>query len=108
YELLDVKPSTRIPSDEIVDRCLLIFVNESVRCLEEGVLAHPHDGDVGAVFGLGFPPFWGGPFRYVDHIGAKSLVDRLNQLADKYGPRYRPASLLVTKAERNERFFPDE
>jgi 3-hydroxyacyl-CoA dehydrogenase/enoyl-CoA hydratase/3-hydroxybutyryl-CoA epimerase len=97
-----------IPQDEIVDRCMLLFVNESVRCLEEGILASPYDGDVGAVFGLGFPPFWGGPFRYVDHLGATTIVDRLRGLADKYGKRFEPAAMLVDYAKTNKAFFPDE
>jgi 3-hydroxyacyl-CoA dehydrogenase/enoyl-CoA hydratase/3-hydroxybutyryl-CoA epimerase len=97
-----------IPSDEMVDRCLLVFVNESARCLEEKILAHPHDGDVGAVFGLGFPPVWGGPFKYVDHIGAKIIVDRLQTLADRYGERFKPADILHEYARSGKKFFPDE
>lgn len=109
YKILDLQPNrSTIPADEIVDRCLLVFVNESVRCLEEGILNHPHDGDVGAVFGLGFPPFWGGPFRYVDHLGPKTIVERLRQLEDKYGARFKPADLLVKHADSNTLFFPDE
>jgi 3-hydroxyacyl-CoA dehydrogenase/enoyl-CoA hydratase/3-hydroxybutyryl-CoA epimerase len=109
YELLGIERSAdKVPSEEIVDRCLLLFVNESVRCLEEGILASAYDGDVGAVFGLGFPPFWGGPFKYVDHVGAQTVVDRLRQLADKYGARFKPAALLLKQAETKQRFFPDE
>jgi len=109
YKVLGLQPNrSAVPADEIVDRCLLVFVNESVRCLEEGILAHPHDGDVGAVFGLGFPPFWGGPFRYVDHLGAKTIVERLKQLNDKYGARFKPADLLVQHANADSLFFPDE
>jgi 3-hydroxyacyl-CoA dehydrogenase / enoyl-CoA hydratase / 3-hydroxybutyryl-CoA epimerase len=97
-----------IPQDEIADRCLLVFVNESVRCLEEGIIAHPHDGDVGAVFGLGFPPFWGGPFKYVDHIGVDTIYDRLSALADVYGERFQPAAMLKDMKANQQRFFPDE
>ncbi len=94
-----------IPSDEIVDRCLLIFVNESIRCLEEGILKDAYDGDVGAVFGLGFPPFWGGPFRYVDHIGAGAILKRLTALEETYGKRFAPAPLLKSMAASNKLFF---
>ena len=97
-----------LSEDEIVDRCVLIFVNESARCLEENILASAYDGDVGAVFGLGFPPFWGGPFKYIDHIGANTITERLNGLADKYGKRFQPCDLLVKHASEGKRFFPDE
>lgn len=108
YELLKIEKSERISPEEIADRCLLVFVNESVRCLEEGILASAYDGDVGAVFGLGFPPFWGGPFKYVDHVGAKTVVERLRGLADKYGARFTPSKLLAKHADEGQRFFPNE
>jgi 3-hydroxyacyl-CoA dehydrogenase/enoyl-CoA hydratase/3-hydroxybutyryl-CoA epimerase len=83
-------------------------VNETVRCLEEGILLRPHDGDIGAVFGLGFPPFLGGPLKFVDHVGARAVVEKLKVLAEKYGPRFRPADLLLKYAETGTRFFPEE
>jgi 3-hydroxyacyl-CoA dehydrogenase/enoyl-CoA hydratase/3-hydroxybutyryl-CoA epimerase len=109
YDLLKVEKSgSKISADDIVDRCMLLFINESVRCLEEGILTSAYDGDVGAVFGLGFPPFWGGPFKYVDHVGAKVVVGRLKELEAKHGARFKPAALLVKHADTNKRFFPDE
>ncbi len=101
-------PTSSLSSDEIVDRCLLLFVNETARCLEEGILKSAYDGDVGAVFGLGFPPFWGGPFKYVDHLGAATIVDRLRALSDKYGTRFNPSQLLIDQAESGKRFFDSE
>ena len=110
YNVLGVskKPDnhTEISHDLIVERCLLLFVNEAVKCLDTKILAVPRDGDVGAVFGLGFPPFWGGPFKYVDHVGCKAIVQNLHTLRDKYGERFTPATGLVALAERNEKFFP--
>ena len=111
YELIGAKADgkeAKITTDEIVDRCLLVFVNESIRCLEEGILADAHDGDVGAVFGLGFPPFWGGPFRYVDHLGAKAVEERLTALSAKHGERFSPSKLLQAKAKSGAKFFPAE
>jgi 3-hydroxyacyl-CoA dehydrogenase/enoyl-CoA hydratase/3-hydroxybutyryl-CoA epimerase len=98
----------KLSADDIVERCLLVFVNESIRCLEEGILASPYDGDVGAVFGLGFPPFWGGPFKFVDHIGAETLIKRLRKLEDRYGARFKPAELLIKQAATGQCFFPEE
>ena len=94
--------------EEIQDRTVLAMVNEAVRCLEEGVLRSPRDGDVGAVFGLGFPPFRGGPFRYVDTESAEMVIRRLEQLNSRFAPRFVPAPLLLELAERRRRFYPVE
>lgn len=94
--------------EEIQDRTVLAMVNEAVRCLEEGVLRSPRDGDVGAVFGLGFPPFRGGPFRYTDVESPEMIIRRLEQLNARFAPRFEPARLLVEMAERRRRFYPLE
>jgi 3-hydroxyacyl-CoA dehydrogenase/enoyl-CoA hydratase/3-hydroxybutyryl-CoA epimerase len=91
---------------EIQQRCVLAMVNEALLCLEEGVLRSPRDGDVGAVFGIGFPPFRGGPFRYVDSVGAARIVDELEALDDRFPGRFTPAPLLVEQARANKRFYP--
>ncbi len=89
----------------IAERCVLQMVNEAARCLESGILRSARDGDVGAVFGLGFPPFLGGPFRYADTLGAAKLVDRLSHFAELHGERYQPAEILRGLAERGESFY---
>jgi 3-hydroxyacyl-CoA dehydrogenase / enoyl-CoA hydratase / 3-hydroxybutyryl-CoA epimerase len=94
--------------EEIQDRTVLAMVNEAVRCLEEGVLRSARDGDVGAVFGLGFPPFRGGPFRYIDAESAEMIIRRLEQLNARFAPRFAPAGLLLEMAERRRRFYPLE
>jgi 3-hydroxyacyl-CoA dehydrogenase/enoyl-CoA hydratase/3-hydroxybutyryl-CoA epimerase len=108
YDLLPDRQRRIISEDEIVDRCALVFINESARCLEEGILQSAYDGDIGAVFGLGFPPFWGGPFKYIDHLGVSVIVDRLRALEDKFGARFKPASILEKMAKSGEKFFPNE
>ncbi len=84
-----------IPDDDIQRRAVLAMVNEAVRCLEDGVISSARDGDIGAVFGFGFPPFRGGPFRYIDHLGADAVVKKLEELNDRYAPRFAPTELLV-------------
>ncbi len=104
YKLFGNPEPRKLPIEEIRDRCALLMINEAVRCLEEGVLRAPSDGDVGAVLGIGFPPFRGGPFWYLDTAGPRQVLDRLRELESRYGPRFAPAALLVEKAEAGDRF----
>lgn len=88
-------------------RCALQLVNEAAHCLGEGILRSPRDGDIGAIFGLGFPPFLGGPFRWADQLGAAAVVERLSGYQEKHGPRFAPAPLLVELAQAGRRFHPE-
>lgn len=90
--------------EEIQTRCALALVNEAVRCLDEGVLRSARDGDVGAVLGLGFPAFRGGPLRYVDVLGASEVLGRMRALEQRHGERFTPAPALVEAARRGRRF----
>jgi 3-hydroxyacyl-CoA dehydrogenase/enoyl-CoA hydratase/3-hydroxybutyryl-CoA epimerase len=95
----------RLPADLIQRRLVLSFVNEAARCLEEGILACPRDGDIGAILGIGFPPFLGGPFRYADRLGAESIVAQLRQMQFAYGSGFAPATILERMAENGGRFY---
>jgi 3-hydroxyacyl-CoA dehydrogenase/enoyl-CoA hydratase/3-hydroxybutyryl-CoA epimerase len=97
-----------IPAEEMVRRCVLAMVNEAARCLQEGILRNVRDGDVGAVFGIGFPPFRGGPFRYVDTVGVASIVRQLQELNTRHPPRFEAAELLVAMAKAGKTFYPTE
>ena len=90
---------------DLVDRLALLMVNEAVWCLSEGIVASPRDGDAGAILGLGFPPLRGGPFRYVDAVGAGAIVERMGELAELHGPRFNPAPMLVELARKGKRFY---
>jgi 3-hydroxyacyl-CoA dehydrogenase / enoyl-CoA hydratase / 3-hydroxybutyryl-CoA epimerase len=107
YELIGSPARRDVPRRDIQDRVALMMVNEAVRTLEEGVIHSARDGDVGAVLGLGFAPFRGGPFWYIDEVGAPAVVARLRELASRYGQRFEPAKMLVSKAEAGERFSDD-
>jgi 3-hydroxyacyl-CoA dehydrogenase/enoyl-CoA hydratase/3-hydroxybutyryl-CoA epimerase len=87
-------------------RCVLPMLNEAVRCLEDGIIRSPRDGDIGAVFGIGFPPFLGGPFRYIDTLGADVVVRQLEEMEARHPGRFRPARLLVNHADSGRRFHP--
>ena len=105
YEILGVTPNNKSVSDEdIAWRCALQFVNEACRCFGEGILRSARDGDIGAVFGLGFPPFRGGPFRFVDQVGAKEVLGRLRELEKQLGPRFSPAPVLEEIARSGQTF----
>ncbi|HEU4882422.1 MAG TPA: 3-hydroxyacyl-CoA dehydrogenase NAD-binding domain-containing protein, partial [Longimicrobium sp.] len=105
YALIGNPAKKEIPRAELQDRLGLIMVNEAVRTLEEGVLRSARDGDVGAVFGIGFPPFRGGPFWYVDTTGAQTVLDRLRALEQRFGARFRPAKMLEEMARDGKKFF---
>lgn len=91
--------------EEIQMRCSLQLVNEAIHCFGEGILRSPRDGDIGAVFGLGFPPFRGGPFRYVDGLGAKEVLKRIEGYQRRFGARWAPAPALVEMARTSGRFY---
>lgn len=91
---------------EMADRLILGLVNEAALCLQEGILRDAYAGDLGAVMGIGFPPFEGGPFRYVDRHGARHVVTRMRELEGKFGARFKPCKILADLAESGGRFYP--
>ncbi len=105
YAVLGLTPNKSLPADEIAQRCALAFVNEAALCFGEGILRSARDGDIGAIFGLGFPPFRGGPFRYVDAVGAKEIVRRMQRFRDRLGNRFAPAPVLLEMAEKGKSFY---
>ncbi|EHH0801181.1 fatty acid oxidation complex subunit alpha FadJ [Vibrio vulnificus] len=107
YKLLKLTPESKLSDKDIALRCVLPMLNEAVRCLDDGIIRSPRDGDIGAIFGIGFPPFLGGPFRYMDQFGLKELVEKMNQLAEKYGDRFAPCDGLLTRAGEGRKFYPD-
>ncbi|MEM9728760.1 MAG: 3-hydroxyacyl-CoA dehydrogenase NAD-binding domain-containing protein, partial [Myxococcota bacterium] len=109
YDVLGVTPDNKSISDEdIAWRCALQFVNEACRCFGEGIVRSARDGDIGAVFGLGFPPFRGGPFRFVDQVGAKEILGRLRELEKQLGPRFSPAPVLEEIARSGQSFHGED
>ena len=95
-----------IAREEIQMRCSLQFVNEAMHCYGEGILRSVRDGDIGAVFGLGFPPFRGGPFRYTDAVGPALVLKRIQDYEQRFGKRWTPAPALVEIAKSGKRFYP--
>lgn len=104
YQLLGLQPAAKQSEQQIAERCMMMMLNEAARCLDEGVIRCARDGDIGAVFGIGFPPFLGGPFRYMDRRGAANMVQTLRSLMGQYGDRFAPCEGLL-KMEQQERKF---
>ncbi|MBE8597128.1 fatty acid oxidation complex subunit alpha FadB [Xenorhabdus sp. BG5] len=91
--------------EEIIARTMLPMINEVVRCLEEGVIASPAEADMALVYGLGFPPFHGGVFRYLDTMGTAAYV----KMAESYahlGALYHIPAGLKAKSESNDSYYP--
>jgi 3-hydroxyacyl-CoA dehydrogenase/enoyl-CoA hydratase/3-hydroxybutyryl-CoA epimerase len=106
YDLLGVHPNGGLGAAEVIQRLVLVMLNEAARAFGEGVVRSPRDGDVAALFGFGFPPFRGGPLRHSDDLGAARLVGELERLAQRHGARFAPSEVLQDLARRNTKFYP--
>lgn len=101
WSLRDPQPEAA----EVRRRMLFIQLIEALKCMQEGVLEDPADGDVGAVFGVGFPAYTGGPFSYIDHLGTERVLQECNALAKRHGERFKPPRLLRQMARDGKRFY---
>ncbi len=105
YGVLSIKPSAKLARQEIAERCVLLMLNEAAMALDSGVVASARDGDIGAIFGIGFPPFLGGPFRYMDTLGIDHLVGRLEYYQKRHGNRFAPCARLKAMAAEQQTFY---
>ena len=106
YALLPSGAGQKTVDPKIIqERLFHAFLNESAYCLQEGILRKPVDGDIGAIFGLGFPPWWGGPFRAIDKLGAKTVLETMKRLQGQHGARFDPAPILAEYAASGRRFY---
>jgi 3-hydroxyacyl-CoA dehydrogenase/enoyl-CoA hydratase/3-hydroxybutyryl-CoA epimerase len=99
------RPAETFSVDELKTRFLAMQALETARCVEEGVITDVRDADVGGILGFGYAPFTGGPLSYIDGMGVKAFVALCERLKGRYGPRFRPASLLVEMAKKGEAFY---
>jgi 3-hydroxyacyl-CoA dehydrogenase/enoyl-CoA hydratase/3-hydroxybutyryl-CoA epimerase len=107
YRVLGVTPLAAVDTARLEQRLVFIMLNEAALATAEGVVRSPRDGDIGAIFGIGYPPFRGGPLRYADSLGASQVVKTLEALAVLHGPRFTPTPSLVAMAKAGGRFHPD-
>ncbi|HEX5632771.1 MAG TPA: 3-hydroxyacyl-CoA dehydrogenase NAD-binding domain-containing protein, partial [Gemmatimonadales bacterium] len=104
YALLGVKPKDHTSGEMVQKRLVYAMLNEAAMAAGEGVVRNARDGDLGAIFGIGFPPFLGGPLRLIDDRDPVQVVATLRELAASHGDRFTPAPTLVQLAGRNGRF----
>ncbi|OOS24277.1 fatty acid oxidation complex subunit alpha FadB [Moraxella pluranimalium] len=106
YELLKAvqTDSRQVDDQEIIDRMMIAFCNETVRCLEDNIVASAGEADMAMIMGVGFPPFRGGPCRYIDQIGVANYVELCNKYAH-LGKAYEAPAKLVAMAANGETFY---
>lgn len=105
YSLTGGKKVGLLSDSNIVDRAVLLMLNEAAYCLEEQIVEKADYVDGGMIFGAGFPPFRGGLLKYADSRGLKEIEERLNQLKEKYGHRFKPAPLITKMAKEGKGFY---
>ena len=101
-----LRPKHKIIIDkDIINRCLLIMVNDAARCLEENVVDSPAHLDMGMILGAGFPPFRGGLLKYADDKGLQDIMQNLLFLTKQYDKRFDPVPMICELARKNKTFY---
>ena len=106
YPLIGVRPVEDADPGVIERRLVFAMLNEAAMALEDGVVRTPRDGDIGALFGIGFPAFRGGPLRMIDDLTATKVVETLRDLEDVHGSRFSPAGGLIGTILHGGRYYP--
>jgi 3-hydroxyacyl-CoA dehydrogenase len=96
-----------LPAEVIESRLVLPMINEAAFCLEDEIVQDPARLDLAMIFGTGFPPFRGGLLRYADSLGAHRVFARLDDLAERLGPRFAPSETIRQLANTRRGFYPD-
>ncbi|MGZ3722578.1 MAG: 3-hydroxyacyl-CoA dehydrogenase NAD-binding domain-containing protein [Bdellovibrionales bacterium] len=98
-------PTNPLTEKECIERGVFTMINEAALALIEDHIVNTADAvDLAMIMGTGFPPFRGGPFRYVDSEGAANVLRRMEALQAKHGLRFTPAPLLVECVRAGRRF----
>jgi 3-hydroxyacyl-CoA dehydrogenase/enoyl-CoA hydratase/3-hydroxybutyryl-CoA epimerase len=91
-------------TENVARRLIFLMVNEAARCLEEKVVESPEDADYGMILGTGFAPHRGGPLRFADYLGAKRVVEEMEQLA-RTDEKFAPCEILKGHARDGTKFY---
>ncbi|MFA0083221.1 fatty acid oxidation complex subunit alpha FadB [Vibrio breoganii] len=100
-------PNKQFSDEEVLHRMMIPMINEVVLCLEENIIASPQEADMALVYGLGFPPFRGGVFRYLDSLGIKNYLALCEQY-QSLGPLYKAPQLLHSMANSGDSFYANQ
>ncbi|PAU74006.1 fatty acid oxidation complex subunit alpha FadB [Halomonas salipaludis] len=100
-----VKEDKAFSDEEIIARMMVPLCLETVRCLEDDIVATPAEADMALIYGIGFPPFRGGALRYIDAMGVAAFVELADGLADELGPLYAPTDKLREMAKSGDTFY---
>jgi 3-hydroxyacyl-CoA dehydrogenase/enoyl-CoA hydratase/3-hydroxybutyryl-CoA epimerase len=106
HGVLGTRPAEDVAGELIERRLVYAMLNEAAMACAESVIRSARDGDIGAIYGIGFPPFRGGPLRLIDDLGASRVVSTLHELEDQFGERFRPAPALAEMARQGARYYP--
>ncbi len=104
YDALGLDERVPVSKSDVIERLTMAFINEAALCLQEDILRSARDGDIGAVFGLGYPPFRGGPFFTIDQTGADVVLEKLEALEERFGERFAPAEIIRDAAKSGKKF----
>ena len=91
--------------EELRQRLLYVQALDSARCFEEGVLTNPEDGDIGSIFGWGFPAWTGGTLSLIDTVGIQAFVAECDRMAQAYGERFNVSDWLRERAAQKQSFY---
>ncbi|MEZ9630711.1 fatty acid oxidation complex subunit alpha FadB [Vibrio breoganii] len=100
-------PNKQFNDEEVLHRMMIPMINEVVLCLEENIISSPQEADMALVYGLGFPPFRGGVFRYLDSLGIKNYLALCEQY-QSLGPLYKAPQLLHSMADSGDSFYANQ
>ena len=97
----------KVSKQEVVDTLLALGINEAALMMEQGICDRPQDMDLAMIYGTGFPPYRGGILRYADKWGLKNVFEKLLELQNQYGPRFKPADMIKNMAGSGKTFYQD-
>ncbi|MBD3896308.1 fatty acid oxidation complex subunit alpha FadB [Halomonas sp. ML-15] len=100
-----VKEEKTFSDEDIIARMMVPLCLETVRCLEDDIVASPAEADMALIYGIGFPPFRGGALRYIDAMGVAAFVELADGLAEELGPLYAPTDKLREMAKSGDTFY---
>ena len=105
YPLFMLRVDRKLTREEILERIVMNLLNEVGFCMGENIVTNTVDAEMGLIFGIGFPPFRGGPLHAIDEMGVDRVVEILGRLEAKWGSRFKAAPYLVSAAKEKRKLF---